>query len=451
MRTLIILFFLGIKTLVFTQGIAFETDWKTAREKAKKGKKLIFVDYYADWSSDLYRFTKLIYSDSTIGDYFNQNFIAVKINAEKEDGKRLSDAYNLNLSPRFLFIHADNLDVISKEFVSNNRQAFFETAKKAFQYKDITPLSILQKKYDGGQRDKAFLENLMQRKSLCGINVKEEMKVYLQSFELDELSATIYDYHKYFVKIDFKSSDYAFFKNAKRKKQISNFFIGGILGGSIGNELDSVYKNKDFTLFNRLLNEIRINESPQKVDYYKTKYAQGDTNNVLGLFNMTKRYIETYLKTDSVWEVHRQDSLYFADMLKPHYDNEDSLRQYMIKTNGFDFFDDFQESYKHQKASLRASSIAEIIEPLLLRLKDKNQLQSTLVLTKYAYDLMPESYQAKYVYALNLYKLGDKSKSINLMLQVVDYVKSENHKHSFKEKQLDKYNICYQKMKQGNL
>jgi Thioredoxin-like len=450
MRTLIVLFFLGINILVFSQGIAFETDWKTAREKAKKDKKLIFVDYYADWSSDFYKLTKVLYSDTAIGDYFNQNFIAVRVDVEKEEGKRLSDAYNLFQSPRFLFIHADNLDVISREYVSNNKEAFFETAKKAFQYKDITPLSILQKKYDGGQRDKVFLENLMQRKSLCGINVKEEMKVYLQSYGSDELNMTIYDFYKYFVKIEFKSSDYAFFKNVKGKKEVSNMFIGGILGSAIDIALDSVYKNRNFDLFNSLLNEIRQNGKSQNVDYYKIKYAQGDSN-TLGLFNATSRYINTYLKTDSIWEVRRQDSLYFANMLKPHSNSEDSLRQYMIKTNGLDFFDDFQESYKHQKTSLRASSIAEIIEPLLLRLKDKKQLQTTLVLTKYAYDLMPKNYQTKYVYALNLYKLGDKTKAINLMSQVVDFVKSENHKHSFKEKQIDKYTQCYQKMQQGNL
>jgi hypothetical protein len=450
MRTLIILVFLSIKILVFSQGIAFETDWKTAREKAKKEKKLIFVDYCADWMSDFYRLTKVLYSDTAIGDYFNQNFIAVKINTEKEEGKRLSDAYNLFQSPRFLFIHADNLDVIARENITNKKEDFLGIAKKAFQYKDITPLSILQKKYDGGQRDKAFLENFMQRKSLCGINVKEEMKVYLQSFELDELPMTIFNFQKYFVSIDYKSSDYAFFKNVKRKKDFSKMFIGYILGSARGVALDTVYKNRDFDLFNSLLNEIRLNETPQKVDYYKVKYAQGDSN-TLGLFNATCRYINTYLKTDSVWEVRRQDSLYFADMLKPHNNNEDSLRQYMIKTNGFDFFDSVEEGYKHQKASLRASSIAEIIEPLLLRLKDKNQLQSTLVLTKYAYDLMPKSYNSKYVYALNLYKLGDKTKAINLMSQVVDYVKSENHKFSFKEKQIDKYTVCYQKMQQGNL
>jgi hypothetical protein len=450
MRTLIILSILWINTVVFSQGIAFETDWKIAREKAKKEKKLLFVDYSTDWSSIFWKTEKLLYSDSTTNSYFNQNFIAVKINAEKEAGKRLKDAYNLNSSSLFLFIHADNLDVIAREYVSNSKEAFFEIAKKAFQYKDITPLSILQKKYDGGQRDKDFLENLMQRKSLCGINVKEEMKVYLQSFGLDDLFITIFDYDKYIVKIDYKSSDYAFFKNINRKKDGSNHFIQGLLYGSTEAAFDSVNKKREIAVLGSLLNEIRVIQTPQKAEYYKVKYAQGDSN-TLGLFNATCRYINTYLKTDSVWEVHRQDSLYFADMLKPHNNNEDSLRQYMIKTNGFDFFDNLEESYKHQKASLRASSIAEIIEPLLLRLKDKTPLQSTLVLTKYAYDLMPKSHDSKYVYALNLFKLGDKTKAINLMSQVVDYVKSENHKHSFKEKQIDKYTQCYQKMQKGNL
>ena len=450
MRTLTILSILWINTLAFSQNIAFETDWKTAREKAKKEKKLLFVDYYTDWSSGFWKTEKFIFSDSTISNYVNQNFIAVKINAELEAGKRLRDAYNLTASPRFLYIHADNLDVISREYVSDSKEIFFETAKKAFQYKDITPLSILQKKYDSGQRDKVFLENLMQRKSLCGINVKEEMKVYLQSFELDELPMTMYNYQQYLVKIDFKSSDYAFFKNTKRKKDVPKFFIQGILYNSTDAAFDSVNKKRDIGLLGNVLSEISVVQTPQKAEYYKVVYAQGDSN-TLGLFNATTRYINTYLKTDSVWTVHRQDSLYFADMLRPHSNNEDSLRQYMIKTSRFDFLDDFSEGYKHQKASVKASSIAEIIEPLLLRLNDKNRLQATLILTKYACDLMPKSYQTKYVYALNLYKLGDKSKAINLMSQVVDYVKSENFKHSLKEKEIDKYNVCYQKMQKGNL
>jgi hypothetical protein len=446
MRTLIILVFLGIKTFVFTQGIAFETDWKTAREKAKKEKKLIFVDYYADWMSDFYKLTKVLYSDTAIGDYFNQNFIAVRINAEKEEGKRLSNAYNLTLNPCFLFIHADNLDVISKEYVSNNKEVFFEKAKKAFQYKDITPLSILQKKYDAGQRDKVFLENLMQRKSLCGINVKEEMKAYLQSFELDDLPMTIFDYHKYCVKVDFKSSDYAFFKNAKRKKDVSNHFIQDILYGSTETAFDSVNKKREIAILGSLLNEIRVIQTPQKAEYYKVKYAQGDSN-TLGLFNATCRYINTYLKTDSVWEVRRQDSISYSEAVIRYKNGQDSLMQEFAYMN----IDSVNIFIKYPKAGTLSSSIAEVIEPLLLRLKDKNQLQTTLVLTKFAYDLMPKSYDSKYVYALNLYKLGDKTKAINLMSQVVDYVKSENHKHSFKEKQIDKYNVCYQKMQQGNL
>jgi hypothetical protein len=137
-------------------------------------------------------------------------------------------------------------------------------------------------------------------------------------------------------------------------------------------------------------------------------------------------------------------------VLKAHSNSKDSLKEYMIRVNESDFLDDLKESYKLQKASLRASSIAEIIEPLLLRLKDKNQLQSTLVLTKYAYDLMPKRYDSMYVYALNLYKLGDRTKALNLMSEVMDCVKSERYKHVFKEKEIEKQKLCYEKMQKGN-
>jgi hypothetical protein len=407
------------------------------------------VDYYSDWSTSFYNLEKRLYSDSTIGNYFKQNFVAVKINAEKEDGKRLGNAYNLSLGSYFLFIHADNLDVIAREYITNKKEDFLGIAKKAFQYKDITPLSILQKKYDAGQRDKAFLENLMQRKSLCGINVKEEMKAYLQSFELDDLSMTIFNFHRFFVKIDYNTSDYAFFKNVKRKKDGSKVFIDGILWGSVDAAFDSVNKKRDIAILGGLLNEIRVIQSSQKAEYYKVRYAEGDSN-ILGFFNATCRYINTYLKTDSTWEIHRQDSLEFANTLMSHSNSEDSLRRYWSEVNGFDILDDFEDAYKHRKASLISGSIADIIEPLLLRLKDKNQLKTTLALTQYAYDLMPKSYIVQLVYALNLFKLGEKTKAVNLMSQVMDYVKSDNFKHSFKEKQIEKYNGFYQKMQQGN-
>jgi hypothetical protein len=446
MRTLLFLFVLWVNNPVFSQGIVFETDWKTAREKAKKEKKLIFVAYTIDWVEQSYRLEKFIYADTLLGDYFNQNFISVKINAEKEAGKRLSEAYNLAQSPQFLFIHADNLDVISRKILTNMKEVFLEMGKKAFQYKDITPLSILQKKYDAGQRDKAFLENLMQRKSLCGINVKEEMKVYLQNNALDELILTIDDVHKYIINVEFTSSDYSFFKNIKRKSQAVELFIGPLLFRSTTIAFDSVNKRRDIALLSRVLNEIRVVQSPQKAEYCKVIYAQGDSN-TLGLMNVTSRYVNTYLKIDSISEIRRQDSISYIEAIKRYRNRDDSL----MGRGAFLSIDSVSDFIKHSKASMIAYSISDLVEPLLVQLKDRNQLQTALNLTKYAYDLMPNSYSTQYTYALNLYKLGDKSKAISLMNNVLGYVKSPKNVHFFKEKEIEKYTQCYQKMQKGIL
>jgi thiol-disulfide isomerase/thioredoxin len=445
MRTLIILSILWLNTCLFSQGIAFETDWKTAREKALKDKKLLFIDFYTDWCPPCKLLEKETFIDSTIGNYFQKNFIAIKFDADKEEGAKLKKAYNLGGYPTLLFVQADHLEIINRYVGFKNVKDFLDFSKSAFQLKDIDPLSILQKKYDVGLRERAFLEKLMQRKSIHGINVKEEMKVYLQSFSLDDLLMSLNDCHRYFVHIDYSPSDIAFFRNVKRKKDVSNMFINGILGTAVSAALDSAFKTRNFALFNRLMNENNLNETPQKLDYYRMKYAEGDSN-TLGFFNTTKRYINTYLKTDSLWSIRHQDSLSFVETLKAHKNSEDTLKKNLEKEEGSMYF----ESFKHQKACLKASSIVETVEPLLKRLKDKNQLQEALTWTKYAYDLMPSFSNVKYVYAVNLYKVGDKSRAISIMAEVVKDVKEDQIKNKIKYKTVDIYTFDYQKMKQGN-
>ena len=446
MRTLIVLCFLCSNLKTFSQGIVFETDWKTAREKARVEKKLLFIDYYNDWYKYFQIGQKEAYQDSAIVAYFQANFVAIRFDEEKEEGMKLNKAYNLEGNSTLLFINADNLDVISRTSGYDYRFELFDFAKSAYQRKDITPLSILQKKYDAGVRDKAFLANLMQRKTLCGINVKEEMKAYLQQFELDDLIATSSDLGKYRVwDVDFNTSEYNFFKNIKRKKSAADNFIGTLLYGSTDDAFELADKKRDIALLGRVLSEIAVVQTPQKAEYYKVKYAQSDSNTT-ALFNATNRYINNYLMTDSIEKVNRIDSLYYVEVLKSHKNSEDSLKLSLQNQGG----EPFVEIYKHQKAMLLSGSIADIVEPLLLRLKDKKQLETVKTWTKYAYDLYADHSQVKYVYAVNLYKLGDKSKALSLMEKAMEYLKNAENKMSYQEKQRNKFNLCYEKMQKGN-
>ena len=443
MQKLLIFSFILTFSKTFSQGIVFETNWKTAREKAQQEKKLLFVDFYTDWCAPCKMIEKEIFSDSSVGDFFRKNFIAVKINGEKEEGKRLGKAYSLYGYPTLIYVNSDNLDVVARSWGVNNKAEFLDLSQKAFNSKGIEPLSILQKKYESGQKSKQFLENLMYRKSLCGINVKDEIKTYLQSFPLDGLFTSITQLNDYRVfNVYYPSAEYSFFKNIKRKNDIANYFIQNVLYGSTSATFDSVNMRRDIAKLGPLLNEIKEIQSPQKAEYFKVKYAQGDSNTV-ALFNATNRYVNAYLTTDSVKDVRKQDSLRFLELLSGYHNSVDSMLKYR---NDASYLNDM----KNQKALIISGSISDLVEPLLLRLKDKKLLQTTLIWTKYAHDLMPNSPTPTYMYAMNLYQLGEKGKATKLMSEIADYFKIQDNRLGFKDNMLEKFAIGLDKMQKGS-
>lgn len=78
-----------------------EIKWLTmeeAVEKSKKKKKKIFVDVYTDWCHWCKVMDKKTFTDAGVIDYINQNYYAVKLNAEGTqniiyDGKVYKPAY----------------------------------------------------------------------------------------------------------------------------------------------------------------------------------------------------------------------------------------------------------------------------------------------------------------------------------------------------------------------
>ena len=72
-------------------------------KQAKKQNKLIFVDMYTVWCGPCKHMAKNIFTQSEAGEYFNENFINLKLDAEKE-GKEFARKYNVTAYPTFFFI-----------------------------------------------------------------------------------------------------------------------------------------------------------------------------------------------------------------------------------------------------------------------------------------------------------------------------------------------------------
>ena len=99
----------------FSQGINFEPiSLKEAIDKAKKEHKLIFVDAFTTWCGPCKMLSARVFPNQELGDYFNKNFINLKIDMEKGEGPSVSNRFAVRAYPTMLLIDENGKEVNRK-------------------------------------------------------------------------------------------------------------------------------------------------------------------------------------------------------------------------------------------------------------------------------------------------------------------------------------------------
>src|SRR5436190_19010010 len=102
----LILLFLALSSQAFAGGIVFEHgSWADIVNKAKAANKPIFVDFYAVWCGPCKMMTRDVFTQESVGAYFNQNFISYKVDAEKEEAE-LVGSIGLEAYPTLVFFNS---------------------------------------------------------------------------------------------------------------------------------------------------------------------------------------------------------------------------------------------------------------------------------------------------------------------------------------------------------
>ncbi|MFT5823627.1 MAG: thioredoxin 1 [Crocinitomix sp.] len=84
----------------------FHGTWQEALAIAQEENKLIFLDAYAAWCGPCKMMARTTFKEKEVGDFFNANFINVKMDMEKHaEGPRLSNDLYLTAYPTLYFLN----------------------------------------------------------------------------------------------------------------------------------------------------------------------------------------------------------------------------------------------------------------------------------------------------------------------------------------------------------
>lgn len=181
-----VLFLTSISLVAQNREIKFETtSFEEVKAKAKKENKLIFVDAYTTWCGPCKWMAKSVFTNDTVADYFNANFIATKIDMEKGEGIEFRKKYQVFCFPNLLFINADG-EVIHRRGGGMPPANFIAFANEA--QGTTNTYQAFAKEAETKKTDAQFLSNYLAYLSKTCMPYDDIVTSYFETQAVDQLS-----------------------------------------------------------------------------------------------------------------------------------------------------------------------------------------------------------------------------------------------------------------------
>ncbi len=104
-------------------------------EQAEKENKMVFLDFYTTWCTPCKLMEEDVFTDPAIGEYFNDKFLSMKIDAESQSGANIAGIFGVGVYPTLIFLDKKGVQVIRHEGVAYHTK-LKSLAKDALQNAD---------------------------------------------------------------------------------------------------------------------------------------------------------------------------------------------------------------------------------------------------------------------------------------------------------------------------
>lgn len=176
-----IIFLLVVSLSAMAQGIHFEhSTFNEALKKAKSENKVLFIDGYAVWCGPCKQMAKTVFMDKEVGDYFDKNIVALKVDVERGEGPMIKRNYGITGLPGYVFIDGDG-HVTYRFSAAMPKEKFLEKVELAVAYsKDSNSVGRLAERYRTEKNDEQFVRLYLNKlKESKSTNYTEILEQYL--------------------------------------------------------------------------------------------------------------------------------------------------------------------------------------------------------------------------------------------------------------------------------
>ena len=178
--TLALVILFGLPQLKAT-GIAFEEgSWEQVLKKAQKEEKYIFVDCMTTWCGPCKHMAKNVFTLPEVASFYNQNFINVKLDMEKGDGKVLAKKFSIAAFPTFAFFNGTE-ELIWRTVGACSPADFVAHGQKVLD--GVNPVQKMYDKYASGDYDREFLYKYLLHCDEKGMDYEKPLAEYLKGMD----------------------------------------------------------------------------------------------------------------------------------------------------------------------------------------------------------------------------------------------------------------------------
>lgn len=211
----------------FADGMEFHHGtWDEALAKAKESGKLIFMDAFTTWCGPCKKMSAQTFPMKEVGDFYNPNFVNVKMDMEKGEGLMLAGKYGVNSYPTLLYIDGDG-KIVSKVIGYIDGPRFIEAGKSALRKNDKS--DFYAKEYASGKKDYATIYNYVRALNMAGKSSTKIANEYINS----QKDMTTTDNLKFLLEATSEVDSRIFDLFLKQKEKLTTMFGADVIQSKI--------------------------------------------------------------------------------------------------------------------------------------------------------------------------------------------------------------------------